>query len=318
MKKKTLAILLLAHKNTKHIVRMLNALNHPETDIYIHCDSRWDEGYRQLKMMESDTVSVIDERYQSDLDSWGLIQAAMSCIQQAKNGGYRYFALLSGQDYPIISVGNIVAELEKNYPKPYIDCTPYDKNNWIYHKFSSYGLFRRYSKWLDAKLNKSLFRTALKLPVYAVSKYVIDRVSSPKKALDKHHVDLYGGSAWWILPDAAVDYILEEYIKHDIYIEVLSKTHTPEETFFQIMSMRSPIAELIEINPKDMVAQNCKTYAYFEGVGKPFKGHPYIFTLSDKELLSKKQKSFFFARKFDGDVDSDILDYLDESFIEQR
>ena len=119
----------------------------------------------------------------------------------------------------------------------------------------------------------------------------------------------------YYLSDKMIEYILTEYNKNEEYIEILKKTHTPEETFYQIMAMRSPIANLVEVNPVDMISQNCKTYAYFSSDTKPFKGHPYEFTIEDFELLKEKAKECYFARKFDIDVSEEILDKIDKYLI---
>lgn len=81
----------------------------------------------------------------------------------------------------------------------------------------------------------------------------------------------------------------------------------------RILIMRSRIANIVDINSKDMIAQNCKTYAYFSGKGKPFKGHPYIFTKDDYETIVKLPH--FFARKFDETIDSQILDLIDKKIL---
>ena len=96
-------------------------------------------------------------------------------------------------------------------------------------------------------------------------------------------------------------------------INLLRKTHTPEETFFQIMTMKSPVANLVDVNPKEMVAQNCMTYAYFSDKDKPFKGHPYIFTVDDySKIISLPH---LFARKFDETVDAKVFDLIDDKIL---
>ena len=311
---KTLAIIILAHKNVTQVKRLINRLNHKDVDIYIHCDKKWTNGYNELKRMESDDIFVSDDRMYTNLDIWELAEAPIFIISRMRKK-YKYYALLSGADYPVVPIDKILRELNQSYPKPFIDCTPYDKNNWVYHKFSSYGLYRRYSNYLNKHLKKCFFRSVLKLPVLCFTIYILDKIYNPKQKLDNLGVQLYGGSAWWILPDKIIEYILTEYNKNEEYIEILKKTHTPEETFYQIMAMRSPLANLVEVNPVDRVSQNCKTYAYFSSATKPFKGHPYEFTTEDYDLLKEKSKTCYFARKFDIDVNEEILDEIDKYLL---
>jgi len=79
------------------------------------------------------------------------------------------------------------------------------------------------------------------------------------------------------------------------------------------MTMKSPVANLVDVNPKEMVAQNCMTYAYFSDKDKPFKEHPYIFTVDDySKIISLPH---LFARKFDETVDAKVLDLIDDKIL---
>lgn len=60
--------------------------------------------------------------------------------------------------------------------------------------------------------------------------------------------------------------------------------------------------------------QKCMTYANFITPTKSFRGHPHIITIDDFDrLINKKQ---LFARKFDMNIDSVILDKIDEYISE--
>ena len=74
--------------------------------------------------------------------------------------------------------------------------------------------------------------------------------------------------------------------------------------------MKSDLQDLVEINPIDMIGQNCKTWAYFFDEDKPFKGHPYIFTENEYDKLIKK--NCWIAKKFDISISKDILELLDK------
>lgn len=331
--RQTLAIFILAHKNYEQVERLVRRLTCSGVDIYIHCDARWNEGYEELQRLKCDSVFIVNKRFQTDTDTWRLIEAPMEMYRFASEDvqrQYKYYSLISGQDYPIVSIEEIVEDLNQNYPKPFIDCTPYDRDNWIYKKFDFYQFhkqffmtryqqYSRFYRWVNSKTKRG--RRQIKKPVHILEDFThyledtYDKVHNPKRKLDQLKVEIYGGSAWWILPDKIMEYIYSEYVKNDKYIRVISKSKTPEETFFQIMTMRSPLADTVEINPKEMVLQNCKTYAYFFDDNKPFKFHPYEFTISDTELLKKKSNTCYFARKFDITVDKDVFDWVDNELI---
>lgn len=63
----------------------------------------------------------------------------------------------------------------------------------------------------------------------------------------------------------------------------------PEENYYQTVLMNSEFGNRIDVNPPEMVEQNCKTYAWFSPKGKEFTGHPYVFTLNDVNVLKNCQ-----------------------------
>ena len=318
------AFMIMCHKNVGQVIRLAERCITEKTDVYIHADTNMPQSeYDELEMYARTRkgVYLTTKRYHGVLDTRSLCDIALEMVSCAKKkekemGGYRYFALLSGQDYLIKPMRWIEKELEENYPQPLIDCTPYATTNWVYHKFADHPLVLHYHRWIN-KLPKGLLRKCFRVTEIICRKVTRQLNLGVYKELCAKEVNLFGGSAWWILPDQAIDYILEEYEKNSTYVQtLLNKTNTPEETFFQIMTMQSPIAKMVDINPVDMVAQNCKTWAYFADEGKPFKGHPYVFTAGEYDKL--KNSSAWIARKFDATVDSKILDLIDANLLNEE
>ena len=255
-----------------------------------------------------------------ELDTKSLVEIVFLLIKRVKEIEkeekihFDYYLLLSGQDYLTKPICYINAQLKKSYPKPFIDCTPYDKSNWIYYKFNSIFGIRNFQSWVSEKFPKKgirhLFRLFFRGVGIMAEKIVQFFHKTDYDYIKKKGVTLYGGSAWWILPDIVIDFIMQERVNNADWFKCLLNSYTPEETFFQTLSMRSPIKELIELNPIDWVAQNCKTWAYFSDIDKPFKGHPYIFTENEYNKLIKK--GCWIARKFDITISSKIFDLLDK------
>ncbi|MEG0408685.1 MAG: beta-1,6-N-acetylglucosaminyltransferase [Bacilli bacterium] len=316
------AIMIMFHKNVDQVTRMVETLSDENFDIFIHADSNLllsDEAKNKIASASTKSnIYFTEKRYHGVLDTQSLVDIAIELVKTAKiNGNYKYYLLLSGQDYPIKPMAYISKQLDDTYPKPYIDCTPYDKHNWIFYKFAINASILRFQQFIRRKKKGSLTRNSLRIIEIIIKQVVACLHLDFYTSLTKQNIELYGGSAWWILPDICIDYILSEYNSNKAYISELLSTLTPEESFFQIMAMRSECNNLIKINPIDMVEQNCKTYAYFSGKSKPFKGHPYEFTINDIELLREKSEDeyFWFARKFDIEVDSKILDLIDKEFL---
>ena len=310
------AVMIMCHKNIDQVLRLVHTCKSSETVVFLHIDKKYNLPKERLdEIARMDRIYLTDTRYSGVLDTRSLVDIAMEMVKKAKEVEklldihFRYFLLLSGQDYLIKPISYINDALRSAYPEPLIDCTPHVPGNWISHKFHFCPLVYAMSPAADGASGPLRIFLKVVRRLVAIAARVL-RVTDFHR-FQKQGIALYGGSAWWILPDVAMDYILSEYDAAPDYVTALLNTNTPEETFFQIMVMRSPVKDLVHINPPDMVAQHCKTWAYFSDVDKPFKGHPYIFTAAEYDRLISRD--FWIARKFDSDVDSRILDMLDSA-----
>lgn len=311
------AYLIMCHKNPNQVNRLISKLQSDQSICFVHVDSCADFGPESIRGV------LTEKRYHGVLGSYSLVQISDELMQCAKayekenSIHFRYFCLVSGQDYPLNSIVSIQDELQKNYPTPYIDCTPCARGNWVYNG-------SKHSAWwnvINIKINQwlpkpGIIRKLVKSPVL-VADLITRNWMNPRTMLSKNHIDLYGGSAWWILSDVMVDHLIDaarNFTQNNKFYP-LTGVGVPEENYYQTMLMNSEFKNLIRVNPPEMVAQNCKTYANFSPEGKPFTGHPYILTMEDAARLTKLAKNRFFARKFDETVDSSVFDWIDENLL---
>ena len=316
--------MIMCHKNLSQVSHLLKHLITSRSDVVLHIDASVpDEEYKAFveEHKTTDNLYIADKRIKGILDDRTLVDIVFIMLDCVKSKGpdYQYYALLSGQDYAIKPIDTINASLDSSYPKPYIDCTEYDPDNWIYYKFriKRSPRLRKTERGIKDRFGKNkLIKKPLLTGVKVLKKTVSVLGKSPYKALTGAGVELYGGSAWWILPDTAIDHIYTEYKSRTKIVRDLLVSYTPEETFFQTMAMRSPVKELIEINPKDCIAQNCMTWAYFFDDDKPFMGHPYVFTEDDYPKLKAAHQ--WFARKFDITIDERIIELIDENLLRKK
>ena len=314
--------MIMCHKNLEQVFCLAKHLTTSQSDVVVHIDASVNDNdvHTFIGLCKSfSNIYITNDRIKGSIDDRSLVDIVFIMIQFVKDKGlkYDYYALLSGQDYPIKPINYINSVLEMNYPKPFIDCTPYDKNNWIQHKFCSKQMryLNRIDRNINVRFNNSLLRYSLKLPVKALKVVCPLFKMSLYDKLKRANILPYGGSAWWILPDIAVDYIFEKYIEQSTEVKLLLLSRTPEETFFQTILMSSPVNDLVEINPTYQKEQNCKTYAYFTDIDKPFCGHPYILTIKEYDKL--KFSDCFFARKFDIKKDKEVIRLIEERLLSQ-
>lgn len=320
MSDEKIVFMIMCHKNVAQVIRLAKRCLSEASDVVVHADSLMAAAeYAELEEFARNQTGVYltERRLHGELDRDSLIHITMLMVKKAldmqrQNGTrYQYFCLMSGQDYPIKPIKYICDELRENYPQPYIDCTPYDKNGWMYKKLR-WNVFTNKIRLKIDKFFKNRHRHPIRVALMAAlllsSKSMHCIIPSLYHQIKKY-ADVYGGSAWWMLPDVAIEYIYRRYNNPDKLVELLLQAITPEELFFQTLAMQSSVQERIEVNPKDAVAQNCKTWAYFYDDDKPPVNHPYTFTTKEFEKLKKSDR--WIARKFDQNIDADILDMLD-------
>lgn len=312
------AVLIMAHKNKEQLIRLIRALACNEFDFFVHLDSNWNLSENDLNDIVTcaDNVYLASKRIHGELDHWSLPQITLNLIddalkkeQKIDKGGYSYFILLSGQDYPIKSKAQILRYLEVKYPNPLIYVVDYDAEYWVRSKF----LLVRWSHKIDEvhdRMKPGLLRKLRVAPYVIAEKLEKTLYGTPYERVTKYGIELYGGSAWWTLPHCVIDYIREMIKYNPKFIKEYKRTWTPEETFFQTMTMDYLFRrDELQIMPTP-------TYPNFETPTKPFRGHPHIITIEDFDRIMGKKE--LFARKFDIDIDMRIMNVIDEVINEKE
>ncbi|MBX0357719.1 beta-1,6-N-acetylglucosaminyltransferase [Halobacillus sp. Nhm2S1] len=322
---KKFAILIIAHKNFKQLKRLVEKINHKNIDIFIHIDEKWDLSESKINELLSvmENIYFPEDRISANLSDWSLIEVTMSLIkktkeiEEEKGIQYSYTMLISGQDYPIKPVNALVEELNNSYPKPFIDCQPCVNKNWVYKLYEKLPIEIKLNKDINQYMKKGLKRKMLKTPLYIFFKFLRFFIVHPYKELKNLNCSVYGGSSWWILPDIVIDDIYTQYYEsNNRIISIFKKSLTPEETFFQTLTMRTSVSEYVTINFNNKFTRDCNDsliYPNFYDEKKPYMGHPHILTVEDFDKISKLHH--YFARKFDDSIDYKILDLIDEYLL---
>ena len=316
---KKILYMIMCHKNLNQVAGLAEKMITPDSDVVIHIDvSVPDIEVAALIQKTKDIpgLYLTDKRIKGVLDERSLVDIVFIMLEYIKEKGlkYQYYALLSGQDYPIKPIETINREMIARYPEPLIDCSPYERSNWIYDKFNQTPRLLRFNFYLSTHFSrKNPIRKILRgFGIIMKELCALFRITVYDR-LSRIGVLPYGGSAWWILPDVALDWIYDEYKKGTELTSLLLSARTPEEIFFPTMIMQSPVSDTVTVHPGDDGKQNCKTFAYFTDVGKPFKGHPYIISVNEFEKL--RTSDCWFARKFDINEDPEILRMIDAELL---
>lgn len=313
-----LNIIVLAHKHSSQLKRLVNRLSHPDVKVFIHFDAKMKTIPTERELKASNpNVTILPERYSNYLDTWTLVHTTMKCYryiadnQCVDGGGGGYFALMSAQDYPIKPIASLVETLKQSEGAAYIDISELREGSWLSHKLKHTYAYAEWYKIAAKMPNRFLKRCTLK-GFHIIEPLIRPFSATVRKQIKRNGIEIYGGSAWWILPDSILCAINREYTENQGLLHTLRGIITPEEVYFQTMAMRVGLSKEKIAKCTD-IGQNCLTFANFITPTKPFCGHPYALTMEDFGRI--QCLPHFFARKFDENVDSHILDMIDVKLL---
>lgn len=280
-----IAILIQCHKNPKQINLLLERLNHPDIDCYLHIDKKADFAD---KIIHRENVFVLPDEQRVSVE-WAQISqvtATLNLLNTAvasARGGYDYYWLISGQDWPLRSVEEIVEFFMQHNGENFIQYwssknfgkhiqNNFDKRNQIY-----------FPEWI---IGRKLWQKVLKRGWVEISGgYNRTWRLFQRKQLE---VDFYFGSSWWALKRATIDWIMQYITTHPEYYKFYENATCPDESFFQTLVMISPYADK---------KQDYLTYLHFsEGANSPD-------ILRASDFPQAKESGCLVMRKVDMDVD---------------
>lgn len=298
-----IAYLILAHKDPEQLGRLITKLRCDSCKYYIHFDKKSlsPSVRKRLFQLESQDVFIIS----SHNVRWGTIsqtEARLDLIKKAlsdKTWIPDYLIMISGQSYPIKPINDFLSFLEQNKGASFMEHFPIP--------FSGLG----HTNGID-RINCYSYYFLGKLHTYYPKQYktsynfkgkmlngLLHLISAFKpKRVFPEYIKPYYGIDWWALTSEAAVYILDFYEKHPDYHKYHKFTkHTCEVYFPSILA---------GTNFNGLIINN--SLHYFKWL-KNGSGNTKVLTMEDAESI--KQTNCFFARKFDKNIDADILDFCD-------
>lgn len=278
------AFLMQCHKNPEQINLLLEALNHPMVDVFVHVDKK-SQAIKD-KITQRAGVYILPEQQCVDVQwaQYSQVEATLQLLRAAVNrGGYSHYWLISGQDYPLRPMDNILDFLEANQEANFIECSqikPFNKRNDVYFPNSVIGR----KLWQKVLKNLWIYGTGGWNKTFPIFK---------RKAPDDFKY--WFGSQWWCLNSTTAQWIIDYLNEHTEYEKFFEHSLCSDECFFQTLVMNSPFANIT------------KPYLHYIKWEKG-KSSPRTLTTIDYEELKKTEK--IIARKFDIDVDTEIIERL--------
>ena len=307
------AALILGHKNKAQLERLFSVLKHPSIDIYVHLDKKSSLSPADF---QHHNVHFTEKRFDIALFDFSMIDAEMELIHTAvSHEQYGYYILLSGQCYPLRHIDDIYNYLCRTYPKPLIEIISPEIVTKFARQFKYPHVLKKFRTSSETFLRnhlrgKSIYPYKYVPEGIAFAATVIKNlfVKSPKQRLKAEGIEPYFGPQWWILPDVVIEEMLRFY-ENSYFCDCIRDCFSCDETFFQTAIMVHANRFGIVLNEKGYYL-NKQWFTIFS------HGHPITLTQTHFEQIITSKK--LFARKFDIDKDSLILDMLDKRNLELR
>lgn len=286
------AYMIICHNHFDQVIMLLHALDDERNDFYIHIDKKV-KVYPQKELKEAIRKGTCEFVKPVDV-SWGaysLVQSELVLLKAATQMEHSYYHLISGADYPIKSQEEIHDFFKQHNGKEYIGfCAEEQRKDFLYrvclYHFFQEKIGNETETGFKAKLWCKLEHYLLKIQKFLG----IDRLRG------KHNL-FYKGAQWFSITHGLATYVLEN---EPIIQKMFKWSNCGDEGFLQTIAMMSPYKDQIVRNHMRLIDWN--------------RGTPYVFRKEDYDLLNASP--YLFARKFDKEIDNDILKMLYHDIVE--
>ena len=274
-----ICFLILAHKNHNQLLRLINHLK-KDFDIYLHIDK-----ISKLNLQSFDNVRVYKKHYVHYAEITQ-VTTALFLIKEAYKNNYDRYICISGQDLPLKSNNYIQHFFDNNLYNEYISY--YQVNSVESGEIFDIQNFSRVRNYNFEGLTRKILHSSIR--------YFISSLNITKK---KIKYDIYYGSSWWNLTNNAVEYILNYLDKDKYFMKQFKNVWGSDEYFFQSILLNSEF--------KNKCLNNNLRYIDWSGQKS---SSPKTFTIKDYNDIKNNINNNLFARKFDENIDNDIIDKL--------
>lgn len=292
------AYLILAHTNLNQLRKLVELIDHPRNDIFVHVDAK-KRGFDPAQwkdVCKKSVLTFLPDRMDVRWGGVSIMRSELALLRHASEAGvYDYYHLLSGMDLPIKPQDVIHHFFDANKGKEFI-------NLWEFKK-STLTRFRYYTLFPEGE---GVFRTR-------ILNHIFKGLQMCLGIKINRGVDFRFGSQWFSITDELARYVVE---KEEWLEKVFRHTSTCDEIFLPTLVCNSPFRERLFMpvpvrSQKEVDLGNMRFIDWTRGESVR---HPWTFRNYDLSLL--EGVPHLWARKFDETVDSDIIDMIYERLKE--
>jgi hypothetical protein len=137
----SLAAVILAHRDPAHVRRLIGALG--DSPVVLHWDAKSPAGeLGEILAGNAERITVAPRR-DTRLASWSLVAAELAALRLARKASDAdHIAVMSGADYPLLEMGNLLRRLAPWRGRSWLFNQPLPYESWSVPGFPDGGLWR--------------------------------------------------------------------------------------------------------------------------------------------------------------------------------
>lgn len=287
------AYMIIAHRQFDLLAKLITALDDERNDIFVHIDAKVrDFDFEKFKVLPKRSRIYFTPRIGVTWGDFSQVKCELILLAEVdkmqKSGRvYDYVHLISGADLPIKSNDEIHRFFNENAGRQFVHFTADNVSESSECRIKYYHLFRRRRNLFT----KILAQIALRVQMLCG----VNRLKNTNIKVQK-------GCNWFSITGEFAAYIAQE---SERLKKILRFSYCGDEVFVQTALLNSPFAD-------DVYMKNCgNNHLACARLIDWQRGNPYVFKMQDFDLI--KNSPAMFARKFDMDVDSEIIDKVLQS-----
>lgn len=300
-----IAFLILAHKNPKQLGDLVRRLDSSSSLFFIHIDVKVDITPFEKEIEKLQNVFWV-KREDGRWGEFGIVKATINALIKAQDfsNDISHYILLSGQDYPLKNINEIVQFFKKNEKTSFIEHTPLPIQRLNY---SGYDRIKAYSISFYNKRHTAIplsWKPKFNLKGRLLNYFLLLFFLPKGKRKHPKGIKPFYGSQWWILSNEAARCTIDVINNRPDLLAFHKFTLIPDEIFFQ-----SIIGSIQDDLSGDQTVLN-KNLHYIDW--QLNESHPKTLNKQDFKKVTSSGK--FFARKLETPESDTLIQKLNEEY----
>lgn len=299
-----------SHKNPAQIYRLINVIKQSSPSSLVLLSHDFSSCPLDLgKLKQYSGIELIKRTKSARRGDDSVLEIYLDAVNWLYNRDrdFDWLICLSGQDYPIQPIADIEAFLADTKYDGFIqhwevlsENSPWSRAAGHKRFFAQYVTLPQWSKWW---LRKVCYIEPM-IPALKVQWRFASIGLAANSTPFNDSFKCYGGWYWNTLSRRCIDFLMSYLEEHPDFWQFYRRTLAPEESL--------PATVLVN-SDRFSLCNDCLRYLKFPS---DLFGYAQSLTVDDYPQLVRSNAHF--ARKFDSESDSKILDLLDEYLVDQN